>query len=179
VPSKDALLLAMVDAALGDFTPPERRPAGWRAQVELCARLMWGAFRRHAWLAPATSITRPQLAPNGMRLTEYLMAAFDGTPLTLAERLYVQITVFTFVRGVAGALEPEAEAVRETGLSPDEWMATQESFFYQMVAEHRLTHFAALAAEGDFDLDLEVLFRFGLDRLLDGLQTYVAARSRR
>jgi AcrR family transcriptional regulator len=179
VAGKDDLVLAMIDAALGEDRLPDRPPTGWRPRLELLARLEWTVFRRHPWLGPSMSLTRPQLTVNGLRMTEYLLRAFDGTALTLIERMYVQILLFTFVRGVASALEPEAEAVRETGMTNDEWMATQAATMQTLIDVHEMTHFERLMVEGDFDLDLEALFRFGLDRLLDGVAGFVAAASRR
>jgi hypothetical protein len=84
--------------------------------------------------------------------------------------------VFTFVRGVASALEPEAEAVRETGMTNDEWMATQDATVRTLAGAHGMTRFQELIGQGDFDLDLDALFQFGLTRLLDGVEMLVVSR---
>lgn len=177
VPGKDELVLAMIDAAVGAIALPPHRPgAGWRAALERCARLEWAAFQRHPWLGPSMSLTRPQLSPNAMRLSEWVMSAFDGTRLTAADRMYVQILVFAFVRGLATALEPEADAVRESGLTDEQWMDTQAGTMDAMIETYPMPHFRRLAAT-DFDFDLDVLFDFGLARLLDGIALFVEARS--
>ncbi|UQU61447.1 TetR/AcrR family transcriptional regulator C-terminal domain-containing protein [Couchioplanes caeruleus] len=175
VPSRDDLILAMIDAAIGTIRLPPRHPGGWRAAVELAARQEWAVFQRHPWLAPSLSLTRPQMAPNGVRLSEWVLAAFDGTGLGLGERMYVQLTLFTFVRGVASALEPEAEAVRETGLTDEQWLSAQEQKFATLLDAHSMSHFRRLTADG-FDFSLERLFEFGLARLLDGLAPFVEGR---
>jgi DNA-binding transcriptional regulator YhcF (GntR family) len=172
VPSKDDLVLAMIDAAYGEEQFPVARPPGWRAQLEVAARTQWAMFRRHPWLAPSMSLTRPQMAPNGMRMTEWVLDAFDGTRLNPGERLYVHILLFSFVRGVASALEPEAEAIRETGLTSDEWMDTQTGALASLIDTHAMDHFRQFVETG-FELDLDLLFRFGLARLLDGLEPFV------
>jgi hypothetical protein len=120
------------------------------------------------------SLTRPQLSPNAMRLTEYVLDALDGTALTLSQRMYVQILVFSYVRGVASAFEPEAEAIRETGLTNEEWIESQDATFATLLGTHPMPRFRAFAEQGDFDFDLESLFRFGLGRLLDGLEVFIA-----
>lgn len=176
VPSRDELTLAMIDATLGEIRLPTHHPRGWRASLERCARLEWALFQRHPWLGPSLSLTRPQLAPNAMRLSEWVMAAFDGTSLTLGERMYVQVLLFSFVRGLASALEPENEAMRDSGLTADQWMDQQEAIFVAMMDTHAMTHFQQLVLE-PFDLDLDSLFEFGLARLLDGLTLFVDARS--
>jgi AcrR family transcriptional regulator len=175
VPGKDDLVIAMIDAAMGEYQLPEPPPAGWRHRLELCARLQWAMFRRHPWLAPSMSLTRPQPTPNALRMTEYVLRAFDGTALPLDDRMYVHILLFSFVRGVASALEPEAEAIRETGLTNEEWMETQDEAFTALVDAHAMTHFRQFT-ERDFDFDLDLLFRFGLARLLDGLEVFMARR---
>jgi DNA-binding transcriptional regulator YhcF (GntR family) len=175
VPAKDHLVLAMIDAALGEYRLPAARPGdGWRARLEMCARVEWAVFRRHPWLAPSMSLTRPQISLNAMRMTEYVLDAFEGTALTLDDRMYVQILLFSFVRGVAGALEPEADAVRETGMTNDEWVETQGATIAALIDADAMTHMRRFADQQGFDFDLEKLFRFGLGRLLDGLEIFVA-----
>jgi AcrR family transcriptional regulator len=175
VPSKDELTLAMIDTAIGDLRLPSRHPGGWRACLELCARLEWAMFQRHPWLGPSMSLTRPQMAPNAMRLSEWVMAAFDGTALSLSERMYIQVLLFGFVRGLASALELEAEAIRESGLTADEWMESQFGVFTTLMQANGMTHFQQLTGE-PFDLDLNSLFEFGLARLLDGITQFVEPR---
>lgn len=175
VPGRDELILAMIDTALGEMPLPASHPPEWRACLETVARLEWAAFRRHPWLASTMSITRPQMAPNAMRLSEWVMASFDGTALTLPDRMYVQILVFTFVRGVASALEPEALAIRDSGMTNDEWVEAQATRFMATMEAAPMPHFRALTRQ-DFDFDLDLLFEFGVARLLDGLAVYLAGR---
>lgn len=175
VPSRDELVVAMIDLALGAIRLPSRRPADWRTALEICAREEWAAFQRHPWLGSSVSLTRPQLAPNGVRLTEWVLAAFDGTTLTAGERMYVQILLVLFVRGLAEAMEVENEAVRETGLTSDQWLETQDSAIAGVIDAGTLVHFRELTEHG-FDFDLNQLFEFGLARLLDGLSLFVEVR---
>ncbi len=178
VPGRDELVLAMIDAAMGTVRLPPRRPPTWRATLEIAAREEWAAFQRHPWLGPSMSLTRPQMSPNGIRLTEWVLAGFDGTGLTVPERMYAQIMLFTYVRGVASALEVESEAIRETGLTNDQWLETQEGVFTNLIEAGVLVHFQELIADG-FDFDLDQLFEFGLARLLDGLSLFVNATAAR
>jgi AcrR family transcriptional regulator len=173
VPSRDDLLLAMIDTTIGSVALPARPPGGWRAALDLVARREWDLFKRHPWLGPSMSLTRPQMAPNAMGLTEWVLAAFDGTAVPFTERMYVQVLLFSFVRGLSSALEPEVEAQRESGLTADEWMQTQEQTLVRIMRSDAFPHFTALAEE-EFDLDLDRLFEFGLTRLLDGIEPLVS-----
>jgi hypothetical protein len=138
------------------------------------SRALWQVFRRHPWLAGAMSMTRPQLAPSAMVLANRVLGILEQTQLDGQARLYAHLSLFTFVRGVASALEPEALARQETGLTYDEWMASQQEAFAVAVAPD--SPLARLTAE-ELDMALDELFEFGLARLLDGLVD-LAARAR-
>jgi DNA-binding transcriptional regulator YhcF (GntR family) len=175
VAGKDDLLLYMMDAVLGDDPLPTQPPEGWRACLELSSRLQWKGFRRHPWLAPALSITRPQLVVNGMRHTEWALRALDGLGLTEEQALHVHLTLFSHVRGLALSLEPEAQAQQDTGLTNDEWMQTQENDFLAVLKGGDFPMVARMFTR-DIELDLDGLFEFGLARMLDGLERYLAGR---
>jgi AcrR family transcriptional regulator len=174
VPSRDDLVTGMIDAAFDDLPDQLRSTGDWRADLQHCARTLWALFQRHPWLGPSMSLTRPQPAPNAMRLGEWMMSALDATGLAVTDRMLAQVLIFTFVRGVASGLEPEAQAVRDTGLTDDEWMQRQTPAFQRLAARHPVPNYEQLFnVDSDFDFHLEVLFEFGLARLLDGLAVLI------
>jgi AcrR family transcriptional regulator len=174
VTGKTELVLHMIDGAIAEERLPAPAPGGWRARLEQVARVEWIVFRRHPWLAPAMSLTRPQLAPSALALTDRVLSALAATGIGAEDRLYVHITLFSFVRGVATALEPEAEARRETGLTEQEYLDSQEASLRELAATG--SPLLRMALEEDFDFDLDRLFEFGLARLLDGLEPYLRGR---
>ena len=172
VENKDELVIHMIDSVLGDEPLPARPPEGWRARLEVSTRLQWKGFRQHPWLAPALSITRPQLVPNGVKHTEWALAALDGLGLTFTQAMNVHLTVFGFSRGLALNLETEAQAEQDSGLTSDEWMQTQEHQFVELVRGGGYPVISGLLDSG-MDFDLDALFEFGLERILDGLERYL------
>jgi DNA-binding transcriptional regulator YhcF (GntR family) len=176
VPSKDELVLQMIDSALGEAAFPEHAPGHWRPRMELAARLLWTVLLRHRWLAGAMTVARPQLLPNALTYADWVLTALDEAGLDTSERLYVHVSMFSFARGVALSLAEEAEAEQETGIDADEWMERQGPALSALVGE-RDSAVARLAAEGNPEFDLERLFEFGLARLLDGVEVWLATRS--
>ena len=172
VGGKDALVLQMVDTAMGEF-PLTEPPDGWRDGVAAVARSQWAAYRRHLWLASAVSLGRPQLLPNLLPHTDAVLRALRG--VDKSDALYAAISVFAFVRGVALAMETEAYAEQDTGLTADEWVDRQSGQMAALVATGNLIGFRELLADGfDFDYDLDRLFEFGLGLVLDGLEVRLA-----
>jgi Tetracyclin repressor-like, C-terminal domain len=110
----------MMDAALAECAFPDGHSGGWRDQLESGARELWAAFRRHPWLAPALSVTRPQPIASGLAGAEWMLAALDGIGLDPATMLTAYLTLVSYMRGTAMNLELEAEAEAATGLDNEE-----------------------------------------------------------
>ena len=175
VADKDDLLLKMMDAAFGECRFPAHPPDGWRNQLELAARTLWGMFKRHPWLAPALSVTRPQPIARGLTCAEWVLSALDGRGLDPSTMLTIHITLVNYVRGAAVNLELEADAEAATGLNSEEWLDTQEPALRSIVEAGRFPVFERITA-ADYDFNLDNLFEFGLQRLLDGLTAVIDGR---
>ncbi len=174
VAGREELEVAMIDAALGELRVAPRWSGEWRADLEQCGRALWELFRRHPWLGPTMSLTRPQLSPNAMRLGEWTMGALGRTGLAAPDRMLAQVLLFSFIRGVAQAIQPESEAMRDTGLTGDEWMETQGAAFQRLLAVQAAPTYEELFLRTpDFEFDLDVLFEFGLARFLDGIGVWI------
>jgi DNA-binding transcriptional regulator YhcF (GntR family) len=168
VANKDALVMQMMDAALGEWEVPRAPPEGWRERLEIAGRQTWGMFRRHPWLAPAMSITRPQAVPNALPLAEWVLAALDTRGLDMGTTLTAYITLFNYVRGTALNIELEAEAQAQTGIDNEEWMDHQEPVLTALLSGGQFPTFSRLTQLA-YDFSLDRLFEFGLQLLLDGL----------
>jgi AcrR family transcriptional regulator len=173
VPGKDDLVMLIADAAFAEDKLPATPPYGWRARLEVVARLQWKIYHKHSWMAGAMSITRPQLVPNGMAHTEWTLQAIDGLGLSPEMSLVVAVTVIGYVRGVAVSLEMETQAEQDTGLSNDAYMAAQEAQFRAVFGGGAFPTLARMSVQPEIDLGLDTLFEFGLARLLDGLATFL------
>jgi DNA-binding transcriptional regulator YhcF (GntR family) len=176
IASKDDLLVGMMDTLMGEGAWPTTQPHGWRAQLEYVARRQWRGYQSHPWLAQIVSLTRPQLAPNAMRHTEWVLRAIDGHGLDSTTRLYIVLTLFGHVRGAATGLESEQQAERDTGIDIEEWIRVHDARFASVIQSGRFPYLARLDNNADVDFDLDALFEFGLARLLDGFAALINAR---
>jgi AcrR family transcriptional regulator len=164
VPGKAHLVAAMADTAYG--TPPaaaKPRP-GWRTEVESWVYALWQVYVRRPWLLRTPTLSAP-IGPNALAWTEALLnplarAGLDGGDL---------ISTATFLSGAVRDLARIA-----TALDPAEAGA-----YGQILAERldpqRFPIMAALATGDTFDDDgdLTPMVRFGLRRLLDGIDNHV------
>lgn len=164
---KDDLVLRMQDRALALWRPGNPGE-DWRDRLTAAHRELWRLFRRHPWLAPALSMTRPQLVRSGMRITEWVMASLEGLGLSHAERFDITLTLFAYVRGTAVLIEPEVEAELLTGIDADAWMDTRREQLDKVTSDGAYPELNALGSQG-YVIDLDGLFERGLALLLDGL----------
>ncbi|THG31811.1 TetR/AcrR family transcriptional regulator C-terminal domain-containing protein [Naasia lichenicola] len=169
VRDKDQLLLGMMDAAMSEVTLPDP-PASWRDGLEIAATALWTTFRRHPWLPSAISVTRPQLLPGALEYSEWVLGVLEGSEMDATTMFTTHLTLFTFVRGVAMNLEAEYEDEAASGVTGDAYISEQESAIADLVADGKHPHFAGILQRMNFDLDLDELFRFGLHRLLSGIE---------
>lgn len=172
VADKDDLLAHMMEAVLREWRLPADGPTGWRDRLELAGRLLWRGFRAHPWLASALSLTRPQAIASGLAYTEWVVGTLTAAGLDHATVFTAHITLFNYVRGTAINLELEADAEAATGMDNEEWMDTQEDQLRRIIASGEFPMFERLVTN-EYDFDLDNLFEFGLQRLLDGMAVLI------
>ncbi|MBD9701748.1 TetR/AcrR family transcriptional regulator C-terminal domain-containing protein [Streptomyces caniscabiei] len=173
VPSKGELVRLMSEAVF-DGEPLGSRPPGWREQLEREARWLWGLYQRHPWLARAmAALTRPMASPHAMRYTERVLSALNGLGLTPTQIIHVHLALLGYAQGVAAAVELESQARQDTGMTPEEWMASNEPRMETIQAAGSYPILSTLFDQEEFDLELDTLFEFGLARMLDGVESLI------
>jgi AcrR family transcriptional regulator len=181
VRGKEQLIALMADVALGEEVASGAVPSGWRAQLELAARIEWRVMRRHPWLARVVHISRPSATPNALAHADRVMRALDGSPLDEPRKLELHVVLHSFIQGLAVNVEAEAQAVGDTGLTEEDHMRAQEPGFAALAASGRFPAFARMlrGIPDQFDLDLDALFELGLRTLLDGFAPLIEGRTGR
>ncbi|MFI0420697.1 TetR/AcrR family transcriptional regulator C-terminal domain-containing protein [Spongiactinospora sp. 9N601] len=180
VRGKEELAALMADTAFGELRLPAVLPPGWRARLELVARLQWRLYGRHPWLPRLVSLTHPQPLPNLVRLGERVLGVLADLGLEYRQAMLVWWTVANYVRGTAINMEQQAESEQHTGLSAAEWHLAHRSVFRAALPSGRLPPPPPRGepAPGETSFDLTEFFEFGLRLTLDGIAVLVG-RSRR
>jgi AcrR family transcriptional regulator len=177
VRSKDELLTLMVDAAAG---PPPATPApdeGWRAGLARWAWTELAAFRRHPWVL-RIPISGPPTGPNQTAWLERGLACLRGTGLAEAEKLSVILLLTGFVRNYATMTADLATSFLASGTS-QEAMSAYGRLLATLTDPQRYPALHAAISAGAFEEPDEPddEFVFGLERLLDGVDALVRART--
>jgi AcrR family transcriptional regulator len=176
VESKDELLALMVDAALGEV-PPTPATGGWRARLERWARATLAGLARHPWAVNAP-IAGPPLAPHAVAWFEDALAALAGTGLTAAEKPSVVLMLSGYVTNHVTVMSQVQQGFLAG--DGDAAMRGYSDTLRRLAGRDRFPALNEVLDAGVFDRadppDRE--FAFGLERLLDGIEALISARSR-
>lgn len=175
-PSKDALIDAIVDGAMG--SPPARtEPAGgWREEVERWAWAKRAMLISNPWLAELPFVAAPH-GPNWLRWLEAAVEALALSGLGAADVFDMLHALDGYVRGGSDTAIAFARA-KASGMSLEEWKAVVSVDLLRAVGNPRYPVLSALITSGlERDNTLEDNFEFGLQRVLDGLQLHIDART--
>lgn len=180
-PGKAALLALMVDHAYRTLYPdgPMSSSVGWRNGLTRVAEVNRELFLSHPWLQSARPARSP-MGPNEIQKNEIELAVLEGVGLSDFEMDQVLAAVLNHAAHTA-ALEAQLLAERQrTGLDDPGWWDEAMPQLARVVDPRRfpLTARVGQAAtqerQGAFWGDKA--FRFGLERLLDGIEALIAKR---
>ncbi|TCB95995.1 TetR/AcrR family transcriptional regulator [Micromonospora zingiberis] len=177
VPTKHDLLDLMVDTAFGPPPQPRAPGEGWRPALARWGEGHLTALRRQPWIRHVP-INGAPINPNQVRWLEYGLHALRGTGLRATERISTIMLVNGYARSWATLSLDLAEAAARSGQTPDEvgmryWRnLTVVTAPGPYPAIHEL-----LTETGDEDDDEDAEWRFGLGRVLDGVEVLIESRA--
>jgi AcrR family transcriptional regulator len=183
VPGKAELVDVILDTALGELAGSEYADRGWRAGLEWIAHENWAMYHRHPWMLQVTAVSRPPLGPNVIAKYDRELRAVDGIGLTEVEMDSVLTLVLEHAQGAARRSVEVAEAEKRTGRTDYEWWLANEPLLEEVFdpdlypTASRVGPAAAEAYGAAYDP--EYAFEFGLQCILDGVETLVRSRSER
>ncbi|WP_203778966.1 TetR/AcrR family transcriptional regulator [Paractinoplanes rishiriensis] len=181
VPSKAELIDLMLDTVFGEL-PFEGHASSWRARLAAVARENWRTYLRHPWLLQVAT-SRPPLGPNLVAKYDYELSVIDGIGLSDVEMDLVVQMVGDYVHGAARTAVAATLVAQRTGLTDEQWWEQAGPALeavYQPERYPTATRVGAAAgAEFNAPTDPKRAFEFGLERLLDGVETLVSAKTAR
>jgi AcrR family transcriptional regulator len=176
VSAKDDLLLLMQEQATG--LPPEsiRELDGWRERLLGLYAEQVLLYQRHPWML-SVPITGSPITPNSSAWLDASLEALEGTPLSSEERVAVALAVTGHARWCGIVQAGYTEQARGSGLTSDQ-VAVRESELYDRVITAE--EFPALRRAIDDGVFLSPAdpFRFGMERVLDGVAAYMDSLDR-
>jgi AcrR family transcriptional regulator len=176
VPAKAELLDLMLDAVDAGLGRPDGSVEGWRAKLEFFARESWAGYHRHPWVLHIVGMdARPPLGPNILASFEAMLEAVAGIGLKGSEMVAVIKLVQGYVQSVARSAVEAVQVVKETGVSEGQWWSERTTFWEDIFDVESFPTITAIWETGGFQ-EPEDDFEFGLQRVLDGIETLVAER---
>ncbi|MEW1845219.1 TetR/AcrR family transcriptional regulator C-terminal domain-containing protein [Nonomuraea angiospora] len=179
IDGKDALIDLMVEAVFsesGDTGP--HTPRGWRAELEAAARWEWALYSTYPWVLEVIATVQPPLVPSLLARFERGLGAFDGLGLdpVMTHRIYLGVS--GIAQGLALLRVSEiASERRGGGISLSQWRSVKVPAILDQLGADRYPRQAALRNSPEVLTDLEEIFEFSLQRLLDGIARFLEGES--
>ncbi|MFI6867913.1 TetR/AcrR family transcriptional regulator C-terminal domain-containing protein [Nocardia sp. NPDC050406] len=181
VPGKAELLDLMLDTVYQRMPRTDLTGMPWRDRVCAIAAENREMFDRHPWVAYLPT-TRPPLGPGVAVKYEHELSAFDGLGLTDLEMDSALTYVLGFVNSVARIAIDTQRAAADSGMSDHEWWERAAPVLARVFDEARFPLGARVGAAAgqahDSAYSAEHAYRFGLARVLDGLESLIEKSSR-
>ncbi len=171
--NKDELLELAVDKVMGEIDIPDPGEAGWRAAARASAQEFRSTIVRHPWMISLMGV-RPTIGPNAMRLSDRMLAALTAAGVAEAELAYASLMLSSYVIGLATIEVAMHTAAARAGKSPAELVAQLDPYLRSQEAEYP-SYITWWQENGSSDVEKlhDDSFTFGLERLLDGLETWL------
>lgn len=176
VAAKDELLALMADLS---YEPPPASPGpgeSWRDGLSRWAWAELAVFRRHPWVL-RIPISGPPVTPNAIAWLERGLDCLGGTGLAEGEKLSVILLLTGYVRNEA-TLDADISAAQASGATPQEVMGSYGRLLAKLTDPQRFPALHGVIASGVLDEpdDRDAEFIFGLERVLDGIETLIEKR---
>ena len=182
--SKDELLVLMRDAAAGPPPAISTTEDRWRDGLRQWAAAERRLYERRPWLA-RLPIPGPPSGPSQVAWMETALRILRGTGLDWGEKIGVLLLVSGYVRNAALLAQDLEQARTASGIGQADAERRYGRSLARLVDPARFPEVARLVASGLFvarrgrrrrETALDPDFRFGLERILDGIGVAIDGR---
>jgi len=172
VPGRAELIGLMIDEVAGERPLPPHE-GSLRQRLTAVAQQIWDEYHRHPWLLQVEN-SRPWIGPHGSDRYEWQLAAIEGAGFTDLEMDQVVTLVCNFTAGSARSSIDTRRTAEQSGISDAEWWAVNAPVLERLMPgdAYPISGRVGLVAGQEYNAvgDPERSFRFGLDRMLDGIE---------
>jgi AcrR family transcriptional regulator len=174
VRNKDELHTLMCDQVVDPYDMPAH--LDWKSALHSLADESRALVQRHPWFpALASSVAFP--GPRMFRGLEIMMSYLDELGLDVDEMVSIIITVQTFAFGFARNEIAEADAIRRSGLTRDQWEHAQSRYVAHLVDTGDYPYLARIVTEAKtMPSGNNAQFDLAVTRLITGIQATLPAR---
>ncbi|ANJ28943.1 TetR/AcrR family transcriptional regulator [Agromyces aureus] len=185
VTSKDDLILLMQEAASELPVPDASLERGWRDGITAWVLGIRAGYEAHPWLVDIPVSGAP-ITPNALMIVDWFLREVRDLPLSDGEKMSSLLMFTSYARATsaqdrdiarAAAATDQAEVTGERYLSTLTEFVTPERFPYLAPLFLGGGYVEESAADGPSAPNTADDFVFGLQRMLDGIQTYVEQHS--
>lgn len=178
VTSKDDLILLMQEAASELPVPDATIERGWREGVTAWVLGIRAGYEEHPWLVDIPVSGAP-ITPNSLMIVDWFLREVRTLPLDDGEKMATLLLCTSYARATSAQDRDIARAVEAGAIAA----ATAEpslSALMELVTPERFPDLGPLFQAGSYTQAEEAGpetatdFVFGLARILDGIETYVA-----
>ncbi|MFD8419827.1 TetR/AcrR family transcriptional regulator [Streptomyces sp. NPDC059466] len=191
VANKDELIELAIDEIYGEIEVPESPgspgasdpsdpsvssgSATWRADAVRCAQSLRGTMLRHPWIASVLGeMGMSYLGPNAMRLAEGMLALFTRAGLPATEADQAASTLVAYVTGMATSEAAYLNVLARSGQTEQDWVNNVWPTAEQAAESYPHLRDGYAEQRGkDPRTSRDTNFQYGLDRVLDGLETRI------
>ena len=179
VPGKAELLDVMLDTVTGETARPTI--TSWRSGLADIARENWQLYHRHPWILHVAAY-RPPLGPNLIAKYEYELSPLEGIGLSDVEMDSVLTLVLGFVAGAARGSVEASHTTQHTGITDEQWWDATGPLLAQVIDDSQFPIASRVGSAASEQYGgpsaPEYAFEFGLERVLDGIDAFIASRQK-
>ncbi|MBB5158103.1 TetR/AcrR family transcriptional regulator [Saccharopolyspora phatthalungensis] len=178
VPGKAELIDVMLDTVYGETNRAE--PAtDWRTRLAQVAHENWALYHRHPWMLQVAA-GRAVLGPNAIAKYDYELGAVAGLGLADVEMDSLLSLVLGHAEATARRSVEMAQVEQRSGMTDEQWWRAHAPLLGRLLDPQRFPTAARVGsaagqAHGSAH-NPEHAFEFGLQRILDGIEAFVAHR---
>ncbi|MCM3626915.1 TetR/AcrR family transcriptional regulator [Paenibacillus glycanilyticus] len=181
VESKDDLLLLMQEAVCHFPDQPEEAIADWREGLRQYVRACIDVFVKHPWFADIP-VSGVPITPNNLLIVDLALRPLRNLPLNDYEKMSTVLLLSSYARST-GMIQRDMERAIQGGASPGSFSGLDYTKALKLlVKKDRYPDLQPIIASGVYteenpaDNPIGNDFDFGLERILDGVEHYLASK---